>query len=1003
MNVNGAHFRLLLGRDDWSRCLDGDDDSASLLDGWWAAQASPMPELPATLPAWNAVRHELMLQPLPIELPPTEGETRLELAARRASAADRHGNVYRVADDHASLRVSAYGGNAEAVFWPAAPADCAPERERARLVFQAQATVSSRPGEHYLALTVTADDYLVAAFARQEQRGLMSFDLIAGGPPVETLWPATVAFEPFAMCPRHPCGAWILDRTHLRLWELDGTLAVVNTGQPLQPLAAPALDDFQPLSGSPRGQAATAFPGGLDLLAAPVLALDPIAIQPLESGGLLLLDRDTPLQRSRVLRLRRSVHAWRADASHWLHSLPALAHDMVHAAAPRFRDTAGQRLFISSGIGNQVHAFEVIDTAEIFMLQVSAELYPLRRHGGRALIRLRGDAYYDNGSAGLKWLPVVQQPRQRFAARAEFVTPVFDSTELGTTWDKVLLDACIPPDTEVEIDSRCGDDSNDAFGDAASPAAPAQLIASWLPEPSPRLRGNGSELPWLRHEATRATHQAAGAGTWELLLQRAQGRYLQLRIRLISRSGTDTPRLRALRAWFPRFSYPQRFLPAVYREDGVQGAFLERWLANFESTLTQVEDRLVQVQALFDARSTPAETLPWLARWFDLALDPGWDERRHRLLVQHAMDFFRWRGTVHGLRLALDLAFDRCFDPEGFAGPREGDDSARRIRIVEAWQTRLITMLANQGTGPAPLADGPRLVQRATLWSPAQGNADLASRYALWLGREAGMAEQITPFSLVPPADAEAVGHWRAFCQATLGFVPGVGAAERNHWQAYLQARYISHDDMNRALGTSYNSFASVSLPTAMPGASAARDTWQDFCSRREGRRERRLWSDFLARRYRRIERLQRAHGSNWPGFELVALPDSLPATWQAQLDWLQFEGRLLAMHRGAHRFSVLLPVDSVQADPWQLEQRLGLARRIVDLEKPAHTVFDVRFYWAFNRVGEARLGLDTQLGTGSRASELIPDAVVGRAYLGASFVGGPTRQHGSDRLSIDC
>jgi len=108
-------------------------------------------------------------------------------------------------------------------------------------------------------------------------------------------------------------------------------------------------------------------------------------------------------------------------------------------------------------------------------------------------------------------------------------------------------------------------------------------------------------------------------------------------------------------------------------------------------------------------------------------------------------------------------------------------------------------------------------------------------------------------------------------------------------------------------------------------------------------------------------------------------------------------------MHRTAHRFSVLLPVDSVVSDTSVLEQRLGLARRIVELEKPAHTVFDVRFFWAFNRVGEARLGLDTQIGAGSRAPELVPDAVLGRAYLGASFVGGPARPTAGDRLRVDC
>ena len=68
----------------------------------------------------------------------------------------------------------------------------------------------------------------------------------------------------------------------------------------------------------------------------------------------------------------------------------------------------------------------------------------------------------------------------------------------------------------------------------------------------------------------------------------------------------------------------------------------------------------------------------------------------------------------------------------------------------------------------------------------------------------------------------------------------------------------------------------------------------------------------------------------------------------------------------------------------------LAVAKRLVAIEKPAHTTFDVRFYWAMNRVGEARAGIDTQLGQGSRAPELVPTATIGRAYLGASFIGGP-------------
>lgn len=1025
MNANGARFHLLLGQGDWQRCLGGDGASLLPLSTWWSPGSGVVPERPATLPAWDGTRHECTLQPVPIELPRTEGEGLFTQATRRAAAADRHGNVYHVADDRASLRVTSMGSGQETVFWPGEPADCAPERARARLDF-ADAEVPPAPtATRYLALAVTDNDYLVVAFARTDLQGLLCFDLVAGGPPVETLWPPSRAFGGGAvvadladadlqldMCPRQGGGVWLLDCANQRLWELDASLALVSSAPAAPPAEPPEEADFQPLHGPQRVLAPPDSPTGLDLRSAPVDAQQVIAIEPFGDHSLLLLDRDDSTRLHRVLRLCRKGAQWQADASAWLPhsgsasaspSLAALAHDMVYASAARFGEAATQRLFIATSIGNQVQAYGVQASDGSLVLVPSAELYPLRRFSGRALLAVKGDARYDSGLEQPLWTRVVQQPRERYAPSAVLVTPVFDSRELSTTWDKLLLDACIPPDTTITVESRAGDDCSAPGAGSAPPGALAQVFGSWQPEPAPHWRSTGSELPWLRQEAARTPRRAAGAGTWELLLQNAQGRYLQLRLHLGSRNGSGTPRVRALRVWAPRFSYTQRFLPAVYRQDAVHSAFLERWLANIESTLTQIEDRVVNVQTLFDAQSAPAEALPWLAAWFDLALDPAWDERRHRLLVQHAMDFFRWRGTVHGLRLALELAFNPCMQAQMFDGPRAQDAGPGSIRIAEAYQSRLFETLASSTLVPQGFGIL-RPAQRSARWTPEEGNAGLVERYAQDQGREASATEQLTPFALVPPVAENAALRWRDFCTRTLGFVPAVGAAERTRWQQFARARYgHAVDALNAAHDSALKAFEDLALPADWPANAQAQADWQTFCTRCASPRERGLWLDFLARRYRRIERLNSAHRCAWPAFEMVPLPDVLPHTPEAQTDWLQFERQLLAMHRTAHRFSVLLPLDTVNADAAQQQMWLGLARRIVALEKPAHTCFDVRFYWAFNRVGEARLGLDTQLGAGSRATELIPDAVVGRAYLGASFVGGPPRQDGRERLSLAC
>jgi hypothetical protein len=119
-----------------------------------------------------------------------------------------------------------------------------------------------------------------------------------------------------------------------------------------------------------------------------------------------------------------------------------------------------------------------------------------------------------------------------------------------------------------------------------------------------------------------------------------------------------------------------------------------------------------------------------------------------------------------------------------------------------------------------------------------------------------------------------------------------------------------------------------------------------------------------------------------------------LPAT-TATDDWASFEDAL-RMRALAHRFTVLLPVslDDPAPDTTELEARRALARRIVELQKPVHTIADVRFYWSAFRIGEARLGEDSALDLGSRSPQLLRPAIVGRDHVGESYLGDEAPPH---------
>jgi phage tail-like protein len=232
--------------------------------------------------------------------------------------------------------------------------------------------------------------------------------------------------------------------------------------------------------------------------------------------------------------------------------------------------------------------------------------------------------------------------------------PSFDGKQRGCVWHRLLLDGCIPPETSVEVWTRANDSLD--------------LLERmpFMQEPPLYRRGGGAEIPFYT--------PFPDAGTWELLFQAATGRYIQ--IKLVLRGNLiATPQIQTLRIYYPRFSYPQRYLPMAYQEDRESAAFLERLLANPEGLYSEIEGKITLVGSLFDPRIAPAEALDWLAGWWGLVLDPLWaglQQRRQksgqptvdrrRLFIRFARKLYDRRGTVDGMQFALHLLLDPCLE-----------------------------------------------------------------------------------------------------------------------------------------------------------------------------------------------------------------------------------------------------------------------------------------------------------------------------------------------------
>lgn len=1015
MDANGSRFHLLLGRDDWGECSVA---GAKLHDIW---RALP-PTVGAGKLSWRAERQELTLEQRLLRFVAAPKDTFPSISNRRGAAGDRYGNFFWIDESERRLRVLSSGSGLTSDFWPLPQANqCKPAQPKHG---DFRPLTPPAPVSLQLSgLAVTEDHYLVVGVV--DPGSLLIFDLHAGGEPRQLVWPANIPFAPLDMTAMPGGGVAILDAKNFCYWVLDRKFNVLGPKDKDTLLAAPRTDDFQPVEGSfIRGSERSAFPAPVSLLASPLRFTQPISIEALPDGTVLILDYDPSRRFSRIYRYHFDERLPdELDTNALLGLIEDEHKDDVSlvgydiAFVPRHDEggeTIPDRLYVAAADGNQSFVFRVCLQQKRLELQPIAEYLPMRLFGGKGIVAAGSGVYYDFADS---WIPLVRQRRPRYVAEATLETPAFDGIEPNCVWHRLLLDAAIPPETKVEVWSRAADEERDL------------AFTQWQPEPPLYLRGDGPELPFLRlpqtctgrsstspalaPTPTSASTQPAstklkdGEGTWELLFQRARGRFVQLRLRL-SGNERSTPRLRALRSYYPRFSYLANYLPGVYREDEQSASFLDRFLANVEGIYTSVEDKIAAAQVLFDVRSAPAETLDWLATWFGLALDPNWDEPRRRLFITHAMEFFQYRGTIRGLTMALHLALDPSVDETIFGtGPRKCPE---QIRIVEKYLTRTMPgVIFGDPTGP----DGLHNVLPRARWQPDQGRANLNERYTEFKNPSADVDQSaafVIEYPIVPPdgnpATAAAdVAAWEQFSQDVLGFVPATPATDRDAWQVFLAGRYHNTELLNRSHQTSHEKFGDVALPPDLPSVAAALTDWLDFVTEPSpavtplGRH---LWQDFLARRYQRINAFNDAYGTSWTSFDVVSLPDLLPPEGDPLRDWYQFEGIVIQMQRTAHRFTVLLPVPaSLAFSPEEHQLRMDLSRRIVELEKPAHTVFDVKFYWAIFRIGEARLALDTLIEQGSRAPQLMPKLILDQGFVGESYLAPPVPEDASDRLIL--
>ncbi|MEO0536683.1 MAG: phage tail protein [Cyanobacteria bacterium P01_A01_bin.123] len=658
-DVNDTRYHLFLGRSDW--------EERSLLERGQGRRWE-----------YDEAREGIRLQ-AEIFTFQQSGAIALDPTQRRDSDRDVYGHWYwiEVIEQENEIRTQIHARWAEAtapeVLFPRPAAEClnsSPSRP-----FRPAAPSSATREERLAGLAVMREGYLVVG--SPSTGSLLAFDLYALDnaylrlplPPAAGGEPAA----PFDLAALPDGGLLVLDRQHRQLWRLDQRLRLL----PVQPRTAAVFTPFQPKSGAPRRSRSATLPSAILLTE----TTNPIALAPLPDGSFWLLDqpdsgaailwhydREGQNPRSLTLLISNLVEAEADDLN--LGQIRGYDLTYVPDRDLRGRFLATGTLFVVDQSGNQAYGLRLA-SLEPLQLRIERRYYPLRQLDTVSFVATwsEGEAYYLQASD--RWLPIKALPRQRYETEATLTLAALDGKEPGCLWHRLCIDACLPPETALQIEAR-----------AAETIADLEW-ATWQRQPTP-YRRPAVEVPYsnLWSEIDR---EDPHTGTWELLFQQLPGRYLQLRLALIG-NGRSSPLVRSLRVHYPRFSYLRQYLPAVYQQDLASQTFLDQFLANPEGIFTTVEGLIAQAQTLFDVRTVPTDALDWLADWFGLALEPGWSEYQRRLLIAQAPYFFHRRGTTVGILQAILLTLYPEFGPRLFQ-----DDVAQlcpTVRIVEQFLTR---------------------------------------------------------------------------------------------------------------------------------------------------------------------------------------------------------------------------------------------------------------------------------------------------------------------------
>lgn len=99
-----------------------------------------------------------------------------------------------------------------------------------------------------------------------------------------------------------------------------------------------------------------------------------------------------------------------------------------------------------------------------------------------------------------------------------------------------------------------------------------------------------------------------------------------------------------------------KWLPSIYQRADINGRnFFRDFLWVLQHIFSTIEEQLDVMHQVFDPFEAPEKFLPWLASWSAMVLEEDWPLAKKRRLIRRAIELYRIRGTVKGIKLFISL------------------------------------------------------------------------------------------------------------------------------------------------------------------------------------------------------------------------------------------------------------------------------------------------------------------------------------------------------------